>query len=155
MIQLGTIALLALAAMTIAQPVVANTCEFEYPENQVEAAEGDDAAFKISVRCQSAIWSSATFRYMYRTSGGSADSPDDYTFNAGNHVFSQTNSSADRVVTVETKDDDECEGDERFKVIYKLEGVEHGIWVDWSTGRLGLPGRVAIGAEIEDQTAGC
>ena len=58
-------------------------------------------------------------------------------------MFSQANSSADRVVTVETKDDDECEG------------VEDGIWVDWSTGRLGLPGRAAIGADIEDQAAGC
>ncbi len=151
-------ALLALSAMVFAQPVAADDCSVAVDEDPVLVKEGEYAMFRIEVRCDTKGWTWTTFRYLFDTADDSAKSPEDYnSVTAGAHVFyaGTGNSTAKRSAGIKVLADDECEGDEEFKLEYRLQGQTHSGWVDWSGGIGGLPGTFSISSRIEDQTAGC
>ena len=150
------IALIALSAMVFVQPVTAQPdCSLTVEADPVEVKEENKAVFKFKVQCDAGFWrpSRSKFRYKFQTQDDSAGR-DDYKWRSGSHVFSQ-GSASNRRVTVETYDDDECEGDEEFKLNFGLEGMVKGAWRDWSGGAIGLPGTFSIKGVIEDQTSGC
>ena len=150
----GGIAFIALSAMVFVQPVTANDCSLTIEADPVEVKEGHKAVFRIKVECAAGFWQPGSkFRYKFQTQDDSTDR-DDYKWRSGSHVFSRGSTSTRRV-TVKTYDDDECEGDEEFKLNFKLEGKVRGSWRDWSGGAIGLPGTFSIKGVIEDQTSGC
>ncbi len=149
------IALIALSAMVFVQPVTADDCSLTIEADPVEVKEGNKAVFRIKVQCAASFWRPGSkFRYKFQTQDDSAGR-DDYKWRSGSHVFSRGSTSTRRV-TVKTYDDDECEGDEEFKLNFTLEGKVKGSWHDWSGGAIGLPGTFWIKGVIEDQTtSGC
>ena len=147
------IALIALSAIVFVPPVAADECSHEVEADPVEAKEGNNAVFRIKAQCSGPWPPGFKFRYNFQTQDDSTGR-NDYKWRSGSHVFSR-GSSTTRRVTVKTYDDDECEGDEEFKLNFELQGMVKGIWMDWAGGHRGLPGSFSIRGVIEDQTSGC
>ncbi len=144
--------LIALSAMVFVQPVTADDCNVDYHKNAVPVDEGETGIFRFKVQCDTTLWIFKTFRYKYTTQEDSAKNSVDYKEKAGVHVFHPAGGpNYTQVTSVNTLADDECEGDEIFRIKYSLEGNTKAGWTDWSAGARGLPGSFTVVAKIQDK----
>lgn len=150
-IRSGGIALLAVWALVLAQPVAADDCSLDVEADPVEAQEGGKAVFRIKVQCAASVMRLGSLRYKFSTQEQSAQDPEDYKWRAGEHVFSER-SKATKRISVHTHADDECEDDEIFKLNFRLSQGRRGLWEDRPGGAYGLPGTFSLTGKIQDQT---
>ena len=144
------------SAMIFTHSVAASNCSAEPEEDPVMVDEGDNALFSITINCDTTYWTWRTFRYVYNTQDDSANSPDDYDERRnGAHVFYPGNHNSTRTTGVNTYADNDCEGDEEFKLVYTLQGKTNAGWTDWSGGVGGLPGTLSVSSRINDKTPRC